>query len=81
MNCSLEEFLERKETDIFCKNAYIRGRADMVRNCAAIVIACAQGTMLKQMKDGEEINAHVTDEQLKAAQFYLEHHGDNWRKD
>ena len=75
LDCSLQEFVDRKESDLFLRNAYIRGRAEMIKNCAAIVISAAQGTKIGNPP------LPVTQEQLDAARFYLEKHAEHWMKD
>lgn len=75
LDCSIDEFLERKESDLMLKNALIRGSAEMAKNCAIIVMAAAQGTAIGTPP------MPVTDQQFRAAQFYLEKHSEFWLKD
>ena len=75
LDCSIEEFLDRKESDLMLKNALIRGSAEMAKNCAVIVMAAAQGKPIGNPP------MPVTDQQFKAAQFYLEKHSEFWLKD
>jgi len=75
IDCSLEEFTERKENDLAAKNAYYKGRAEFTQNCVAIVMARVNG------KPVGNPSAMVTDEQYEAAKFYLQNHAENWMKD
>lgn len=62
LECPLEEFKERRKNDELFSQAILRGRAQIVKNCASVVMLAAQGSNT------------VTPQQFEAAKFYLEHH-------
>lgn len=70
LGCTEQEIEERRESDITFDYAIQRGQLKILDNAATVVVAAIQGTGVN--------GTPVTDEQLKAAQFYLEKHGPNW---
>lgn len=76
LKCSVDEFNERKETDPVFAQALLRGKATVIENCAMVVVLAAQGT-----KDQKTQQPIVTEMQLRAAQFYLEHHAPEWLRE
>ncbi len=71
LDCTEEEFRERRKTDAKFNSALLRGKAMATKNCASIVLMAAQGTLTSTGNP-------VSHQQLEAAKFYLEHHAESW---